>query len=327
MRFIGGQWKLIASAGGGGIILFSIILGLIVGKYKLNSEFIVPIGNATRASGTTWTLLNSPWVVPTGSSASLTDTIIGLGVIVALIPIAYISLNNYRYLNAVERNIPVFLNDLLEATDSGLILPQALIQASKEDYGPISHEIGIALTKFSMGYDFRSSIMEASKRLRHPRMPQVGIILAEAYAAGGKMHDVLSSSVRLFNSLEEYEEERRTELKPYTQLVYISVLIFLIIVLIIISQFIAPLTKIPSGSSTIGALKAGNSSISLTKIPTVFFESIFFIAAVFESVFGGIVAGKISEGSATSGLRHSIILLAITIVIFNVPGVGIFTLG
>jgi archaeal flagellar protein FlaJ len=327
MKYIDSRWKFIASGGAGAVILFSIVLGLIAGRYRPNSEFIVPIGNATRATGTTWTLFNSPWIVPNGSSASLTDTIIGLGIIIALLPLAYISLNNYRYMNSVERNIPMFLNDLLEATDSGLVLPKALIEASKEDYGPISREIGIAITKFSMGYDFKSSIMEASKRLRHPRMPQVGIILAEAYAAGGKMHDVLSSSVRLFNSIEEYEEERQTELKPYTQLVYISVVIFLVIVLIIISQFIGPLTKLPAATSAIGSLKAGSSSINLTKIPAMFFESIFFIAAVFESVFGGIVAGKIVEGSASAGLRHSIILLAITIVVFNAPGVGIFTLA
>ena len=109
------------------------------------------------------------------------------------------------------------MRDILESTNSGVILPRALIQASTQDYGPISHEIAVAMTKFSMGYDFKSSIMDACERLKHPFMLQVGQIIIEAYAAGGKMHDVLQSSVVLFNGMEQYDEQKQSELRPYTQ--------------------------------------------------------------------------------------------------------------
>jgi len=305
-------------------IIMSLVLGFSLGRYRPEAPYLIPQGNATRADNSTWTLFNRPWVLPSGPSASLTDNLIGIGIIVALIPIAYVTYNNFRYVRSVERNIPRFLRDILESTDSGIILPQALIRASLLDYGPISKEIGIAMTKFSLGYDFKDSIMEACTRLRHPYMNQVGQIIVEAYSAGGKMHEVLNSSVVLFNGLEQYTEEKQAELRPYTQLVYISVFIFLVIAIIIMSQFIAPLNSLPQVSPIASFGPKNAFSFNLKSIPPVYFESVFFFAGLFVSLFGGIVAGKIVDASASAGLRHSLILLAITLVIFNFPGIGIF---
>ncbi len=325
MRFISDHWRYAAYLGAGIILLVSFVLGLGLGKYRLVLPYIVPDGNATRTGGTFWTLFNEPWNLPHGSSASLTDTIIGLGIILALVPVAYVSYNNYRYLKNVERNIPRFLRDILESTNSGVILPKALIQTTVRDYGPISHEIAVAMTKFSMGYEFKSSIMDAAEKLRHPYMLQVGQIIVEAYAAGGRMRDVLQSSVVLFNGMEEYDKQKQSELRPYTQLVYISVIIFLVIAYIIVSRFIVPLNTLPVAKGA-GGLPVNVSSfaVGLTKIPPVYFESIFFISGLLESIFGGIVAGKIVDASASVGLRHSLALLAITIVAFNAPVFGIF---
>lgn len=325
MRYIEDQWKYASYIVAGIIMMLSSVFAFSIGKYKIVLPYLVPEGNATRVGGTAWTLFNQPWILPRGSSASLTDTILGLGIVFALIPVAYITYNNYRYMNSVERSIPRFMRDILENTNSGVILPRALIQATTQDYGPISHEIAVAMTKFSMGYDFRSSIFEACERLRHPYMLQVGQIIVEAYAAGGKMREVLESSVVLFNGLEQYDEQKQSELRPYTQLVYISVVIFLIIAYIIVSRFIGPLNNLPIAKSAGGLPVAASSfAVGLSKIPPVYFESIFFIAGVFESIFGGIVVGKIVNASASAGLRHSLVLLIITIVIFNAPFFGIF---
>ncbi len=309
-------------------LLVSLVLALVLGKYHLVLPYVVPSGNATRAGGSTWTLFNRPWELPSGSSASLTDTIIGLGVALSLTPLTYVTFNNHRYLKTVAKNIPRFMRDILESTNSGVILPKALIQASKENYGPISNEIAIAMTKFSMGYDFKSSITEACRKMKHPFMLQAGQIIVEAYSAGGKMHDVLESSVVLFNGIEQYDQQKQTELRPYTQLVYISVVIFLVIAFIIVSQFIGPLNNLPVAKSS-GGLPIGNGSFSvgLSKIPPVYYESIFFLSGMLESIFGGIVVGKIVEASAPAGLRHSLALLSITIIVFNAPFIGIFNIG
>ncbi|MGI0078077.1 MAG: type II secretion system F family protein [Nitrososphaerales archaeon] len=298
--YIGESRKYAIFVSGAAVLILSLILGLAVGDYRLTTN-----------------------LVPSNGSALLTDDIIGIGCLIALTPIAIVSFLNYKYLKLVERNIPRFLRDILQSTDSGLILPNALLEASKSDHGPISYEMGIAMTKFSLGRDFGDSVMEAAKRLRHQYAAQVALILTEAYAAGGRTHDVLGSSVSLFNGLEQYSEQKQSELRPYTQLVYISVGIYLAIAFIIITQFMSRLEQIAStsglASTGLAAASVAARQFTLNIPPLPYFVSIFFLSAILESIFAGIVAGKIVESNALSGLRHSVVLIAVAILVFNIP--------
>ncbi len=301
LTYLDDRWKYAAYAGAALVVFFSVAIGLALGHYTFTKD-----------------------IIPTNALALLTDDVIATGVLVAIIPVAYVASRNHGYLNSVESNIPRFLRDILQSTDSGLVLPKALIEASKVDYGPVSYEMGIAMTKFSLGYDFTASVMEAAKKLRHPYAPQMGLIISEAYSAGGRTHDVLSSSVSLFDDLEQYSEQRQSELKPYTQLVYIAVAIYLVIALIIVSQFVTPFVGIAANSSKIspGVVAPGTSlkAFNLGGIPSIsYFVSVFFLSAILESVFAGMVAGKLVDGSAPVGLKHSIILVTITILAFNLP--------
>jgi archaeal flagellar protein FlaJ len=299
MIFVDNDWRYVAYIASGIIFILFLAIALVLGHYAVTSS-IVPI-NIGRTQG----------------HVLIIDNLIALGMVAALIPVAIVSYLNYHYFKSVEVNLPRFLRDVLQSTDSGLILPAAILEAAKQDYGPVSFQMGVAMTKFGMGYDFSQSVTEATGKLRHPYAPQVGQILSEAYLSGGRTHDVLSSSVSLFNDLEQYNEQRESELKPYTQLVYISIGIYLIIAIIIINNFIGPFLSAAAiqGTKALGNVKIlGGES---------YFLSVFYISALVESVFAGLVAGKIVDRSAPSGLRHSIVLIAITIVAFSLLGSAI----
>ena len=308
MLYIEDTWRYTGYLASAIILVLSVAFSLAIGHYFFTSS-IVPVDRSPSIPGNSIVL----------------DNLIALGVVFALLPIAFVSFTNFRYLKSVETNIPRFLRDILQSTDSGLILPKALIEAAKRDYGPVSYEMGIAMTKFTMGYDFSRSIMEACQNLKHPYAPQVGQIISEAYSAGGKMHEVLSSSVNLFNDLDQYNQQRESELRPYTQLVYISIGIYLVIALIVINSFIGPYistiqNQAATTSSITSSFSRGFNFNSLPQGGKSYFISVFYISSLMESVFGGMVAGKIVDRSAAAGLRHSIILIAITIVAFSLLG-------
>lgn len=324
LLYVEDNWKYVTYIGSGLIFVLLITVALVVGHYNISEEIylrqifnspIVPIDCNQKIATATCTLAPG--------NTMIIDNLIAMAFVLGLVPLAVVASINYRYLRSVETNIPRFLRDLLQSTDSGLILPKALIEASKQDYGPVSYQMGIAMTKFSLGYDFSQSIMEAGAKMRHPYASQVGQILSEAYSAGGKSHDVLSSSVNLFNDLDQYSQQRSNELKPYTQLVYISIGIYLVIALIIINSFIVPFVKTIPSTTAIATTGFGGSNSTLFNIPpggASYFISIFYISGILEAVFAGMVAGKIVDRSAPVGLRHSIILIVITITAFSLLG-------
>jgi flagellar protein FlaJ len=251
----------------------------------------------------------SPYFIPIDQR--LNNSII-LGLIVALVFPAIVETNNIRWLRQVDENTPRLLMDVTEAVRSGMPLIQALEDASTRDYGPISQPLAKAMVKFRMTSDLESALRGLGDSLIQPVVRQMSTILLEAYETGGRVIDVLSTSVELFSNLAEYREERVSQTRPYIFVVYLGTLIFLVISWVILAQFLGPL----HAAATDPSLEQTGILRSLLDIK--YYKAILFWAAVMESVFGGLVAGKIGSGRISAGLLHTVMLLSTTVAFFNV---------
>lgn len=234
-----------------------------------------------------------------------------LGLILALTPPAILEFNNSRWMHGVDKNIPRLLRDVTESVRSGVPLIAALEDASSRDYGPVSKPLESAMVKFNLTSDLEGALTGLGDRLIRPVAKRMSIILLEAYETGGRIIDVLNTSVNLFTSLHEYREERDTQMRPYILIVYLSSLVFLVISWVILIQFLAPLSQSQADPLVV------QSGLLKNVLDIHYYKSILFWAAVMEALFGGIVAGKIRGGRISAGLIHSVLLLIITITFFN----------
>ena len=129
------------------------------------------------------------------------------------------------------------------------------------------------------------------------------------------MIEVLDASVNLFSSLDEYKEEQYSNMKPYMMTIYMATIIFLVIAYVVLHQFLIPLSGASSGAIVQEAgFLAGVLDIN-------YYNSLLFWASIIESIFGGIIAGKIGDGTLSAGLRHSVILCIVTLIFFNISSV------
>jgi len=198
--------------------------------------------------------------------------------------------NNSRVRRGIDLNTPRLLKDLTEAVKSGLPLFRALEEACSRDYGPISKPLESAMVKFRL---------------------TLCAILIGANQTGGDIVDVLITSTSMITDLIEFREDRYSQMKPYTFIVYFGTTIFVIISWLILVRFISPL----AASMTDPLIAQSNVFTNILDVN--FYKSILFWATMFEAIFGGLVAGKITEGRINSGLIHSAILVSITIIFFN----------
>ena len=219
--------------------------------------------------------------------------------------------NNSRVRRGIDLNTPRLLKDLTEAVKSGLPLFRALEEASSRDYGPISKPLESAMVKFRLTLDLNESLRWLGKKLDRPSIKRMCAILIGANQTGGDIVDVLITSTSMITDLIEFREDRYSQMKPYTFIVYFGTTIFVIISWLILVRFISPLA-----ASTTDPLIA-QSNVFTNILDVNFYKSILFWATMFEAIFGGLVAGKITEGRITSGLIHSVILVSLTIVFFN----------
>jgi flagellar protein FlaJ len=234
-----------------------------------------------------------------------------LAIILALSIPAAVEYMNANWLKGVEKNIPILLRDVAENVQSGVPLLTALEEAAHRDYGPISKPLEAAMIRFDLTSDIEGSLNWFGKELKRPIARRLSTVLIEAYQSGGRINDVLTTSVDMFSSISDYREERRSQTGPYTMIVYIGTLIFYAISWVLLVQFLGPLA-VKMTDPTIA-----QSGLLKNMLDINFYKSVLLWACVMESVLGGFVVGKTSEGRIAAGLIHSMILLIITLVFFN----------
>jgi flagellar protein FlaJ len=249
----------------------------------------------------------SPYFIPMNMKV---NNAFALCILVAIIPPAIIEFNNSVWLKQVDKNLPRLLRDVTESIRSGMPLVRALEVASKRSYGPLTQILETAMVNFNLTSDLDSSLKWLGESLIRPSGKRMATILLEAEKSGGRMLDVLDTSINMFTSIDEYRDEKESVVGPYVLMVYVSSLIFLFIGWVIINQFLTPLANqnlnIPGVASLIGKM-----------LSIDYYKSIIFWAAIMEGLIGGLVAGKITDSRVASGLIHSVILILITIVFFS----------
>jgi flagellar protein FlaJ len=254
----------------------------------------------------------APYIIPLSQRVNNT---MAFGLIIAFAFPAIVEFSNYRWGRQIDRNIPRLLRDVAEAVRSGVTLPKALEQASQRDYGPISKELEHTISMFILGASWEDSLMSLAQRLRRPNALRLSTILIEAHQTGGKMIEVLDTSVDLFSSLNEYKEEQYSNMRPYMMTIYMATIIFLIIAYVVLHQFLTPLSAASTG------ILVEESGLLAGVLDINYYTSILFWASIIESIFGGLIAGKIGDRTLSAGLRHSVILTIVALAFFNIPGI------
>jgi flagellar protein FlaJ len=250
----------------------------------------------------------SPYWIPLKMK---TNNVITLAILVALLPVSICEYYNNRWLKSVDKFVPRLLMDITESIRSGLSLFNALEVAATRDYGPITEPLEAAVVHLKMTADLEASLKMLGERLKRPNAKRMVTILLETNETGGRMLDVLETSIDMFTFLDEYREERNSQVDPYIILVYVGSLIFLIISWTVVMQFIAPIVEASQDPSVAQA------GLLRGVLSTEYYKAILFWASVIQGVFGGLVAGKIIYNRVSGGLIHSVILLILTLSFFN----------
>ncbi len=249
-----------------------------------------------------------PYLVPLNQEV---NNIITVGLLIAIAFPAIVEYSNYRWLRQIESSIPRILRDIAESIHSGVTLPKAVEDAAEKGYGPLSKELERVIGLFVLGNSWEEAVMSLTKRVNSPSLARFATILVEANQSGGKISEVIDTSVELFSNLDQYKEEQLANMKPYLYTIYASIAVFLVISFVVLSQFLSPLSKS-------AGLSIGGSSVAVLDLN--YYTSILFWASIVESMFAGIIAGKIGDCSYSAGLRHSVFLTVITIFFFNILG-------
>ena len=226
--------------------------------------------------------------------------VIALGIAVA--PPSIASIIHSKWKNKIEKMTPEFLRDLATASKTGMPLQTALQNASNRNYGPLTTEIKMLVSQMSWGMDYNQALEEFSKRIDLPSINKATTLILEAGHYGGNLSEIFETTAKYLENFNAWTEKRRMQTMPYVAIFYFSLFIYLFIIIMLSNMMFTPLSEL-----TAEGMPLLNTVLNPTEARRVFLHT-----GLIESLFGGIIAGKINEGAFVAGLKHATVLAITT---------------
>lgn len=239
------------------------------------------------------------------------DTFIVLALMIGLFPPSAVNVIDSSWRVSIDKNIPKFLREVAEAGRSGLTLTRAIEVSAQRKYGPLSSELQRVVAQLSWGVPLEECLRSFAERVDTTLGRRTAQLIIEVSRSGGDVQEVLESINKHVSDLYMLERERRSSIRPYIAIIYVAAVIFLFTDILLIKTFLSEIATLQESQKevTTGALL----TISLD-VPTL--TKLLFHTAVIQGFFGGLVAGKMGEGTIGAGLKHCLILIVVSFLAF-----------
>lgn len=231
-----------------------------------------------------------------GFSSALDDFVF-FAFIAAIAPFAFLNYIDYRWRKAVDEHLPDLFRSVVQAQETGMTLTEALVDASKRDYGPLTSELKKMTIQISWGASFEAALLAFGRRVGTVLTQRTVPMIIEASRSGGKVEQVFDPMGKFIQTTLLLEKERKTQTKPYIAIIYIALFVFLFTIVLLFKTFFTSAEGVPM--------------LMTSTTPPAQLERTFLHMTLIQAFFGGLVAGKMGEGSVYAGLKHSLIMMVL----------------
>jgi flagellar protein FlaJ len=269
--------------------------------------------------GVGWVLFRAA-PIPLGPSAlqTLDHPVIEASVFV-LAAFAIIRETHERRIRRLERAVPDLLDRLASVNEAGLTVVESIDRVADTDLGALDDELARTRRDIEWGADASRALRRLAARTRTRMVSQAVTLITNAMDASGDIAPVLRIAADEAQETRRLRRERKREMLTYTLVIYISVFVFLGIIVALTVAFI-PAVQEAGGVST--AASGGTPNVGVTgafggiDVDVAAYELLFFHVSSIQAVCSGLIAGQLAEGDIGDGAKHATVLLVLTSLVF-----------
>ncbi|MEM5882835.1 MAG: type II secretion system F family protein [Candidatus Aenigmatarchaeota archaeon] len=233
--------------------------------------------------------------------------IIAFGVFIS--PLIFLRYNEHRKVKRLEEIFPIFLRDFVESVRSGMTIPQALKALSSNDYKTLSPYVKKIAAQVDWGINVDKALQNFAKESKSKVISRIVSSVIETHRFGGNLADTLEALANTALEIERLRTERKLYLQSQMITGYIIFFVFLA-VMIIMQRFLIP--SLSQARNPLEQMQQQN----LTERYKLLFQNLIII----QGFFAGLIVGKMSEGAIISGMKHSLFMISVGIVVLLIFG-------
>lgn len=239
-------------------------------------------------------------------SSNLLMFILVISLLLIIVPFMVSFLLGQARQREKEEKFLEFTRDLVETVRSGTPISKGVVNLKNRVYGTLSPHIVKLANQLTLGITLTDALLTFAKETDSPVISRAVGLISEAERAGGNIEVILESVSSSVAQVEKLRKERQASVSNLVTQGYMIFFVFIIIMLVM--EFtILPLVADLNGGEGL--------TVEDNKLDASEFSMPLFFMLLVQSFFAGLVIGKISEGTLKAGIRHSFVLLTVTLLV------------
>jgi len=245
-------------------------------------------------------------VWPFETVALYSNELLYIAVLVAIIPSTILDYLNQKWVNTIEKQMPMLVRGVAESQETGVTIIKALEKVVEDKMvgKPLSTEVRKLTVQMSWGTSFEGALTKFKERIGSPIVSRFCALVLEASRSGGQIKKVFTGTSGFMEEMKELDEDTDAQMRPYIIIIYAAFIVFLFTAIILVQSFFAPLEGYPQVLS------------QFSVVGVEAFKDFFYKNMIVSAVTGGLMAGKIGERRVLGGLKHAIVLSLLGYVVF-----------
>lgn len=244
------------------------------------------------------------------SNKPLMYFIMVLLIIMSSLPFVVITIVTSGRQKEKEERFLEFARDLVENVKAGTPVGKAIANLGNRDYGALTGHVKKLTNQLALGIPLTACLINFAKDTESEVISRAVSLISEAEKSGGQIDSILNSVANSVNQTEELRKQQKASVYNLVVQGYIIFFVFIIIVLVL-QYYLLPLTS-NIGPTDTNIDLAGN-PLNIDRNADL--GTPLLALLLVQSLFAGIVIGKIAEGNFKDGIKHAFILVTTTLLI------------
>ncbi|MFQ5531363.1 MAG: type II secretion system F family protein [Candidatus Nanoarchaeia archaeon] len=233
--------------------------------------------------------------------------ILGIGILLGIAPFVFTVIHDNKVANEKEEAFLEFTRNLVESVKTGTPISKSIINVKNRDYGVLSPNIRKLSNQISLGIPLNKALSVFSEDINNKIISRAITLIGQAERAGGDIGEILESVAGAVSLSDKLKKERKAAISTLVVQGYIIFFIFMIIILVMQFRILPLVSGIADiGTGGVGGI-AGISSGSPINPEEI--SGAFLYLLLIQGLFSGLAIGKLSEGNAKAGIKHSFVLM------------------
>jgi len=239
------------------------------------------------------------------------DFILGIAILVGAMPFILTFMTEVGREKEKEEMFLEFARNLVESVKAGTPISKSIMHVGKKDYGSLTPYVDKLANQIAVGIPVSQAFVTFANDVKNRVVSRSVYLIIQAEKSGGHIDMILESTAKSVSEVEDIKKERQTSMYNLIIEGYIIFFIFLIIMIAVQTKFIPTmLATVAEAGTGLEGFGGGGAGISTELLGRLFLWLI-----IVQGFFCGLVIGKLSEGKVKSGIKHSIIIVAMAYLI------------